>query len=335
MGRRASHVVTAHQMLDFGLSLLYKPERLKRTKKEETNSIRFNLKFGVKPMSAASLYEDMQETEIDAARIENPDVRTLQYFLITLYFLRKYPVMDVIESTFDFSTGFIGRKIWEHVRKLQAMKGDVVCWPDDLNADDTWVCTVDGTHCWIKEPGHPEFSQDRKKYSHKLNKAGKSYELAIALDGGLIWMNGPFDAGANDITIFRATNGLKERLEFLGKRAIGDFGYRGEASLISFPNAQDSKQVQKFKSRALKRHENFNALIKVFEVLAGRFRHSEAKFGMAFEAVCVLCQYKLENEMPLYDILIQDVIDAQDDDSTLITYLNGSDDSDSDSDEDI
>ena len=30
--------------------------------------------------------------------------------------------MDVIESTFDFSTGFIGRKIWEHVRKLKAMK---------------------------------------------------------------------------------------------------------------------------------------------------------------------------------------------------------------------
>jgi hypothetical protein len=41
----------------------------------------------------------------------------------------------------------------------------------------------------------------------------------MALDGGLIWMNGPFfDAGENDITIFRKPNGLKDRLEeLLGK----------------------------------------------------------------------------------------------------------------------
>ena len=77
-------------------------------------------------MSAALLNKVMQEMEIDAASIENPNVRTLQYVLITLYFLQKYPVMDVIESTFDFLTGFIGRKIWEHVRKLQVMKGDIV-----------------------------------------------------------------------------------------------------------------------------------------------------------------------------------------------------------------
>ena len=99
-------------MLDFGLSLLYKLGRLKRTKKEETNSTKFNLKFGMKPISAASLYKDMQKAEIDATCIENLDVRTLQYFLITLYFLRKYPVMDVIELAFDFSTGFMGRKVW-------------------------------------------------------------------------------------------------------------------------------------------------------------------------------------------------------------------------------
>jgi hypothetical protein len=127
-------------------------------------------------------------------------------------------------------------------------------------------------------------------------------------------MNGPFDAGTNDITIFRMPNGLKERLEFLGKKTIGDMGYRGEPEYVSYPNHHDSKPVQKFKSRALKRHENFNAMTKVFKILVGQFRHPEEKFQYAFEAVCVLCQYKLENELPLYDILVQAVVDAGNED---------------------
>ena len=131
-------------------------------------------------------------------------------------------------------------------------------------------------------------------------------------------MNGPFDAGENDITIFRKPNGLMERLRSLGKKAIGDFGYRGEPDYVSFPNAHDSKPVDRFKSRALKRQENFNCMTKVFQILAGRFRHPERKFGTAFEAVCVICQYKLENEMPLYDVLVEAVInaDAEDADSS-------------------
>ena len=50
----------------------------KKNKKGRNKQNRFNLKFGVKPMSAASLYEDMQDTEIDATRLGNPNVRTLR-----------------------------------------------------------------------------------------------------------------------------------------------------------------------------------------------------------------------------------------------------------------
>lgn len=190
------------------------------------------------------------------------------------------------------------------------LKHDKICWPDNLNEDDVWVLTVDSVHCWRVEPRDPEFSQNCQAYSHKLNKAGYAYELGLDLVGGLIWMHGQFDAGTNDITIFRKPNGLLERLRHLGKKAIGDFGYRGEPHYVSFPNSMDSKKLALFKSRAQKRHENFNAMIKVFRILSGRFRHSTCNFADAFEAVCVLCQYKLENELPLYDILIQKIIDA-------------------------
>ena len=70
------------------------------------------------------------------------------------------------------------------------MKAEKIVWPDDLHSDDTWVLMVDGTHCWTQEFRTPEFSQDQKKCSHKLNKAGENCELGIDLSGDLIWMNG-------------------------------------------------------------------------------------------------------------------------------------------------
>jgi hypothetical protein len=90
-------------------------------------------------------------------------------------------------------------------------------------------------------------------------------------------MNGPFKAGLNDITIF-TNEGLKEKLRATGKKAIGDGGYSGHSQQISTPNSHDSKQVKKFKSRALKRQEKFNGMTKNFDCLSGRFRHSVDRF---------------------------------------------------------
>ena len=322
-----THVVRIQQMLQTGLELFYKPERINRVQNVTTNIRRFGLKFGIQPVTACTLYEDLQKTSVDASRIDNPDDTSLKHFLISLYFLRKYPTEDEMESTLDFAPRYISGVVWKFVYRIQAMKAEKIVWPDNLNNEDTWVLTVDGTHCWIQEPSHPEFSQDKSKFSHKLNKAGKSYELGMALNGGLIWINGPYDAGENDIAIFRKPNGLKDRLQILGKKAIGDLGYRGEPKYVSFPNPDDFKGVALFKSRALKRHENFNCMTKVFQVLAGRFRHPEDKFGPAFEAVCVLCQYKLENELPLYDVLVQAVIAARDNNDMASTSVNSSDES--------
>lgn len=318
------HIVTAGEMLQEGLKLVYKCARINRVKNNETNISRFNLKFGLHPSTACAVYEDLQKTDVVAARIDTADETSLKMFLISLYFMRKYPTEDDLESIFDYSPRYISTKVWEYVNRIQALKAEKIVWPDNLNQDDDWIMTVDGTHCWIKEPSHPEFSQDKSKYSHKLNKAGKNYELGIDLNGGLIWMNGAFDAGQNDITIFRRPDGLKERLEKLGKKCIGDLGYRGEPNFVSFPNPEDSKPVAMFKSRALKRHENFNCMTKVFAILAGRFRHPEEKFSNAFESVCVLCQYKLENELPLYDILVSAVINADNDDKSTATESSSS-----------
>jgi hypothetical protein len=310
---RVTHIITSKKMMKYGLEFLYTVDRVARGK-ASTNLVRFRKNFGINPATACDVYEDMQKTDVQAARVEGCELN-LKFFLITLYFLRKYPDGNTLEAVFDYSPGYIAAKIWDMVCKIHALKEEKITFPTlEEIGTDIWVMSVDGTHVWMKEKMHEEWSLDPKQYSHKYNKAGRSYELGISLTAGLIWMNGPYPGGTNDITIFRQPGGLKEKLEQLGKMAIGDRGYRGEKDLVSYPNAVDTKSVHMFKSRALCRHESFNGLTKVFDILSGRFRHSEKKFEKAFEAVCVLCQYKLEKELPLYDIYIQAVEDAAESD---------------------
>ena len=87
-----------------------------------------------------------------------------------------------------------------------------------------------------------------------------------------------------------------------------DGGYVGHYDAISTPNAHDSYGVKRFKSRALKRQEDFNGMTKTFKILRERFRHCVGRFPVAFEAVCVICQYKIESDEPLYDVLIEDIL---------------------------
>jgi hypothetical protein len=120
-------------------------------------------------------------------------------------------------------------------------------------------------------------------------------------------MNGPFKAGTNDVKIFKQ-KGLKQKLRETGKKGIGDGGYGGHTAQLSHLNSHDSKEVKTFKGRALKRHERFNGYTKVFDCLSGRFRHSVDRFANCFEAVCVICQYQMENGNDLYDIHIEDMV---------------------------
>ena len=112
-------------------------------------------------------------------------------------------------------------------------------------------------------------------------------------------MNGPFKAGRHDIQIFR-TEGLKDIIP-VGKKVIGDNGYRGEKAVVSTPNSHDPVEIRKFKSHARARHESFNCRIKNFKCLDERFRHGVENHKTVFEAVCVICQYQLENGSPLFN----------------------------------
>jgi hypothetical protein len=112
-------------------------------------------------------------------------------------------------------------------------------------------------------------------------------------------MNGPFKAGHSDTQIFTRA-GLINMIP-PGHRLIADDGYKGHGIVLSKKNRHDSKELSKFKRRARARHESFNGRIKYFQCLAERFRHGVHKFAIAFEAVCVIVQYELDNGSPLFD----------------------------------
>lgn len=87
-----------------------------------------------------------------------------------------------------------------------------------------------------------------------------------------------------------------------GRKVIGDKGYRGEPDKISTPNLHDSLIVHEYKGRARARQETFFKRIKDFQIIQQRFRSDIAKHKIAFEAVCVLVQYDIENGHPLFAV---------------------------------
>jgi hypothetical protein len=306
--RGITSIITSNEMLKVGLTVgTYTRSRINAASKAK-NIERFKSMYGSSPRVVALIWEDLQTTQVDAAHVLPKD-RKVKYYLMALHHLKRYPPEYERERQFDINIGWSRDWCWFFIEKIQALKVEKIKWPDDNFGTDIWVLTVDGTHCWIQEPKHPTWSQDPKYFSHKYGRAGLNYELGISLvDGHLVWMKGPFKAGSNDVQIFR-DEGLKAKLRATGKMAIGDGGYCGHPYQISTPNSHESKQCAKFKSRALKRHERFNGLTKAFDCLSGRFRHCVPRFKNCFEAVCVICQYQVETDSPLYSILIEELME--------------------------
>ena len=298
------------QMLRLGLSVSrFSEQRIARAS-FQTNVERFKNRYGSDHVVLSKIWNDLLSTTNPAARIDKKRVRACD-FLMAVHFLRKYPseadqaeLWDVTEKT--------GRLwSWYFAEKIQGLKEDKIVWPERWNdpyVDDTagvseiFIISVDGIHCQVNEPTHPKYPKNHKMYSHKFKKAGLNYEVAVSLwENKVVWINGPFQASANDLNIFQSPSGLKEKIPE-GRLGIADAGYRGQIGKLSLSTTLDSEEVRRFKSRAKARQESFNSRLKQFKCLDNRFRHKLLKHKVCFEAVCVICQYQLENGYPLYDI---------------------------------
>ena len=119
-------------MRQAGLKLMrYTEERINRVRNQATNRQRFTDHFGCDEFVAATIFQDLQITSVDAARLGKNKISSF-YFLLALYFLKVYDTENRNEPVFDWSRKTMRAWVWYYVEKIQALKEEKIVWPDDF-----------------------------------------------------------------------------------------------------------------------------------------------------------------------------------------------------------
>jgi DDE superfamily endonuclease len=275
--------------------------------KQEQQRLNFRKFYGVEPKTFCDVFHDIQVNDARQIKYPNP-----YHLLMMLEWMRTYKSEFELSTVYFVSESTVSQELWKYTRAIQALKEKKIkwLWGDGGQPDEEiFIVSVDGVHCTISEPRKMPSS---KWFSHKTHGPALGYEIAISLQHNqVVHVGGPYPAGVPDITIFRKEGGLKSKMPD-GKYATADRGYRGEP-MLRIPNSRDAPLVKDFKKRSQARHETFNARLKSFKILSTRFRHRHSHRGQqlntchdnhksAFESVCVLLQYDMENGHPLFAI---------------------------------
>lgn len=284
-----------------GLELAGFSEQSIKRNKAATNLFRYVDKYYATPQVSATIFRDIQMDDIGENKIENARP---EYLLLAFYYLKKYPTKYEMAGYLDVCEETALRQSRRYVRAIQALRSKKVKWIfDNPELKEKYILSVDGVHCRIFEP---RIEPSTKWYSKKFNKAGLTYELGIAIfHDQLVWINGPFPAGENDMLVFRKDGGLMSIIP-KGKLVVADEGYRGEPNVCSTRNTFDDDDVKRFKKRVKARHESFNCRVKSFGILNQPFRSTGdqrlVKHETAFVACCIIVQYEMDNGRPLFKV---------------------------------
>lgn len=239
----ALQLLNADEILKIGLSIFGTEPSQTTTACRETCLVRFRSLYGSNPIVYSEMWEAFQTSTVEAAQIAVKQL-VLKYFFMTLYFLKCYPREHELSVLFRVDEKTARRWIKFYTVKIQGLKHQTIVWNLD-ESDKVFIASIDGIHCSIEEPPHKTKSLDPKYFSHKTNKAGLSYEIALSLyEPKIVSISGPYPAGTTDLSIFQ------DRLKMMipvGKKVIADQGYNGEPQLVSTRNVLDSKDIRDMK----------------------------------------------------------------------------------------
>lgn len=274
----------------------------------------FKKHFGASTIALADQWHDIVISSKPEDRLEGKKgTKGFTMFLAAHHFLWGYPDnSESLARRFRINEKYArGEHLWKWIRKIAALKKKKIVWPKRFDTDNSeiFIITMDGTDCPIWEPKHPHLPVDKSYYSKKKNRAGLKYLLAISVyDAKVVFMDGPFKAGS-ELGMFR--HKLKGMIR-PGKKVLCDGGFppksESEMNMLALPHPGYGGQAfRNFKSRARLRHETFNKLLKCYDCLSNIFRHGIEKHKIAFEAICITCQYVMDNGDPIYDAVHHDV----------------------------
>ncbi len=248
--------------------------------------------YGGTPLQLSACFEDLHQHNLI------PEKSNPVHFLWATHLLKCYEEEFRHASFCKRHRENAKKWSWFFIRAIRKLKQFKIKWPNFDNNVATVFGTVDGVHCRTDEIG----GYDPQYWSHKFNGAGLAYELVVSIHTQqLLSINGPFPATTDNLTIYRKSTKAKVPEERL---LLGDRFYRGEDN-VTIINTNDDDHIVYYKRRALSRHETFNQRLKKFRILRDPFRckkHVLARHKDAFEACCVLTQYAIELDQPLFDI---------------------------------
>jgi hypothetical protein len=90
-----SVIFTADEILARGLSLVGYNRSRQENVSRDTNLKRFRSHYGSNPIVYAQIWEDLQTTEMEEAKISGAAANTgLDYFLMSIHFLKCYPTTE-------------------------------------------------------------------------------------------------------------------------------------------------------------------------------------------------------------------------------------------------
>jgi hypothetical protein len=294
---------------------------------ETTKILEFHRHYGSSPLDIADIWYDLvhdggrylpDELQL---KVKEKNEKGFRQYMAGHTFLWTYPKNSSLLST---ATGLCERKcrgehIWIWVERIAALKAKKIRWEDVNSADnlEVFAISTDGVDCKLREEKHAFLPRDNSACSHKMNSAAAKYEVVLSVQRAkCVHIAGPFKGGVSDLEMFR-TGGLRDKLQKVNmpirgfrrvKLNIADRGYNckathpEDAELFALPNAADSTELNRFKSRTRLRHETFNARLKCFSALSLPFRHGFAKHKFVFEAIVVIVQYQMDNGSPIYAV---------------------------------
>ena len=117
---------------------------------------------------------------------------------------------------------------------------------------------------------------------------GLRYEIAIAIDGSVVWPTGPYKTGSfPDVVIFQ--NPLKSMLG-RDENVIADRGYPDEKFVTN------NHKINGILEALRAKHETLNRKLKSFSVLSSTFRQKPKLQKYVIYSVLNIVQSKLKNE---------------------------------------
>lgn len=283
-----------------------------------TQDRKFRALFGCGPLDVATIWRMMEEHEFF------PEGGGMVHMMWGLLLMKTYGTENMLCTTTGVDEKTFRKWAWQFISAIADLEPVVVScqfnvcvtnfyfiltlsytkidWDNRKKGDQNNDCltSVDGTDCKIPTMG-------RRFWSHKFKGSALRYEVAVSLLGGdIVWLNGPYPAGAYpDINIFR--DSLKSHLDE-GERVEADDGYIGEAPMyIKCPKSFTGKpEFDAMAQRARSRQETVNNRFKMWAILKGTFRADILKHGDVFRAIAVITQIEIENGQPLFSVHYDD-----------------------------